>query len=172
LLIRPHFSKEDSRFVAGSRWHYLNRFFENLTSMKPFISPGAVHSRRVPSFGGYAVTHDHTVLYIGCISGMIFGAIHCTGWNVLFQGYIIWHAASIAILCSPVCILLTCLYVTSKYELNTLAKGFIIIISPVILVYAVARIGLIVLMLLSLRSLPPGAYDTVAWTKFIPHANL
>jgi hypothetical protein len=24
-------------------------------------------------------------------------------------------------------------------------------------------------MLLSFRSMPPGVYDTVAWTKFIPH---
>jgi hypothetical protein len=39
-------------------------------------------------------------------------------------------------------------------------------------IYTFARTTLIVLMMLSLRSLPPGAYDTVAWNKFIPHANL
>ncbi|KAG2114963.1 hypothetical protein BD769DRAFT_1488350 [Suillus cothurnatus] len=41
-----------------------------------------------------------------------------------------------------------------------------------ILIYILARISIIVLTLLSLRSLPPGAYDTVAWTKFITHVNL
>jgi hypothetical protein len=35
--------------------------------------------------------------------------------------------------------------------------------------HMVARITLIVLLLMSLRSLPPGVCDTVAWAKFIPH---
>ncbi|KAG1730955.1 uncharacterized protein EDB91DRAFT_1155747 [Suillus paluster] len=37
------------------------------------------------------------------------------------------------------------------------------------LMYIPARVTLVVLMMLSLRSLPPGAYDTIAWTKFVPH---
>jgi hypothetical protein len=37
------------------------------------------------------------------------------------------------------------------------------------LIYIAARAVLIVLMLLSFLSLPPGVYDTVAWTDFIPH---
>jgi hypothetical protein len=36
-------------------------------------------------------------------------------------------------------------------------------------IYILARVTLIVLTMLSLRSLPTGIYDTVAWTMFIPH---
>ncbi|KAG2343519.1 hypothetical protein BDR05DRAFT_301548 [Suillus weaverae] len=46
------------------------------------------------------------------------------------------------------------------------------ITSSIVFYYIPARLTIIVLMMLSLRSLPPGAYDTVAWTKFIPHVNL
>jgi hypothetical protein len=41
--------------------------------------------------------------------------------------------------------------------------------------YGFAHVTIIVqfvLMFLSLRSLPPGAYHTVAWSSFIPHINL
>jgi hypothetical protein len=38
--------------------------------------------------------------------------------------------------------------------------------------YIPARVSIIILMFLSLRSLPPGAYDTVVWTKFFPYLNL
>ncbi|KAG1814710.1 uncharacterized protein BJ212DRAFT_348473 [Suillus subaureus] len=44
--------------------------------------------------------------------------------------------------------------------------------SHIMFLYIPARISIIVLMFLSLRSLPPGTYDTVAWTEFIPHVNL
>jgi len=35
--------------------------------------------------------------------------------------------------------------------------------------YIIVHVALIVLMLMSLRLLPPGAYDTVAWTTLRPH---
>jgi hypothetical protein len=140
-------------------------------SSKILISPWAAHSRRVPSLGGYTNTSGRTIIYIGYISGMVFGAIHCTGWNNLFQGHIIWRAASLAILCIPVYFLLVISY--CRVFPNIYFEYFIdTTITISVATYIVARIGLIVLMLLSLRSLPPGAYDTVAWTKFIPHTNL
>ncbi|KAG2356471.1 hypothetical protein BDR07DRAFT_1364145, partial [Suillus spraguei] len=37
----------------------------------------------------------------------------------------------------------------------------------IIYLYFFSRVTIIVLMFLNLRSLPPGAYDTVVWTKFI-----
>ncbi|KAG1741918.1 hypothetical protein EDD22DRAFT_921176 [Suillus occidentalis] len=38
--------------------------------------------------------------------------------------------------------------------------------------YIPAHLTIIVLMMLSLRSLPPGAYDTVVWSEFIPNVSL
>jgi hypothetical protein len=38
--------------------------------------------------------------------------------------------------------------------------------------YVCSRVIMLVLVFMSLRSLPPGAYDTVAWIKHIPHINM
>ncbi|KAG2363884.1 hypothetical protein BDR07DRAFT_1216123, partial [Suillus spraguei] len=100
--------------------------------------------------------------------GAIFGGIHCLGWNVLFQGYtdkILWRATSLGIVFMPVSIFLYS-YVFWVNDLNNVAN--IIAFLFLFFTYAVARIILIGLMLKSLRSLPSGVYDTVAWTKFIP----
>jgi hypothetical protein len=35
--------------------------------------------------------------------------------------------------------------------------------------YIIARVVLLVLAFLSLKSLPPKAYETVNWTTFMPH---
>ena len=35
--------------------------------------------------------------------------------------------------------------------------------------YVLSRVALLVIAFMSLRSLPPGAYETVHWTTFIPH---
>ncbi|KAG2738371.1 hypothetical protein P692DRAFT_20758699, partial [Suillus brevipes Sb2] len=48
--------------------------------------------------------------------------------------------------------------------------GLVILVS--VCAYVFSRITIFVLMFLSLRSLPPGAYDTVAWTMHIPHVTL
>jgi len=141
-----------------------------------FISPAAVHSHRVPSLGGYGyvkVTINSSLFsvvafLIGCISGMVFGGIHCMGWNFLFQGQIAWRVASLVILCVPP--------VTAVIFVIHFSRG----LGPelfdewgatsiTIMIYIIARIGLIVLIFTSLQSLPPGVYDTVAWTRFIPH---
>ena len=98
---------------------------------------------------------------------MLFGGIHCMGWNYLFKGQMAWRVASLSIFCAPVCTLiifsLAVLHINDPYFLAipTLITCFIL--------YVIARVALIVLMLMSLRSLPPGTYDTVTWTKFIPH---
>ena len=42
-------------------------------------------------------------------------------------------------------------------------------ILPAGILYIIARVVTLVLALTSLRDLPPGAFDTVHWTTFIPH---
>ncbi|KAG2367614.1 hypothetical protein BDR07DRAFT_254209 [Suillus spraguei] len=157
-----------------------------------FNSPRTVHSRRVPSAGGYdrenARRHRVIILLIGSLSGAVFGSIHCLGWNVLFQGHteqILWRAASLAIVSSPLCIFLLNTYAIrldhfwldrfwlDRSWLNCWSNiveaiAFLAILAS-FFTYAVARITVIVLVLMSFRSLPPGVYDAVSWTKFIPH---
>ncbi|KAG2098745.1 uncharacterized protein F5147DRAFT_713644 [Suillus discolor] len=144
----------------------------SLMSIEISVSPRAVHSRRVPSQGGYKESnrHDGVRLLIGCFSGAVFGGLHCLGWNVLFQGHaeqMLWRAASLAIASAPVFILLSYGYIIWLDGLHQTIVACTVLSSAC--VYIVARVTLIVLILMGFRSLPPGVYDTVAWTKLIPH---
>ncbi|KAG2141002.1 hypothetical protein DEU56DRAFT_734774 [Suillus clintonianus] len=140
------------------------------------ISPSAARSRRVSSLGGYGEYNAKIVLLFGCFSGIVFGGIHCLGWNYLFQKYtehMLWRAASLWIACAPVFFFLTYWHMVWRGDTSDFAdKTGIIVVLISSFVYIVARIILIVLMMMSLRSLPLGVYDTVAWTTFIPHFNM
>ncbi|KAG1895015.1 uncharacterized protein F5891DRAFT_960726 [Suillus fuscotomentosus] len=143
----------------------------------PFTSFCAVHSHRVPSLGGYdsdSTYRHHIIIFtIGCFSGTVFGGLHCLGWNALFQGHtekILWCAASLVIVSIPVSIVLLASYIHWLHDLddlrNDIAQSALL---ASLFVYIVARVTLIVLILMSFGSLPPGIYRTVAWTEFIPH---
>ncbi|KAG2755143.1 hypothetical protein P692DRAFT_20827581 [Suillus brevipes Sb2] len=147
--------------------------FTSLMGIGASVSPRAAHSRRVPSLGGYSNHYYATsVRLIGCFSGMVFGAIHCLGWNYLFQRpteHMLWRAASLGIASAP-----ALLFVYVEYWVgwrNSRVVRYIIMCVALItsIIYIAARVTLIVLIMLSLRSLPLGAYDTVAWTQFISH---
>ncbi|KAG2120212.1 hypothetical protein BD769DRAFT_1480665 [Suillus cothurnatus] len=143
-------------------------------------SSHAVHSRRVSSVGGYdnsSVSSRPTIiLSIGCLSGVVFGGIHCLNWNVLFQDHIMWRVASLVIVSAPVSTLLLWGYGFWVGSLDN-ASGILAVIRELaflvplasFFIYIVARIVLIALILTSFQSLPPGTYDTVAWSNFIPH---
>ncbi len=45
----------------------------------------------------------------------------------------------------------------------------VIIMSPVTMMYTLARVYIVVEVFVSLRSLPVGAFDSVQWSDFIPH---
>ncbi|KAG2137506.1 hypothetical protein DEU56DRAFT_887260 [Suillus clintonianus] len=170
-----------SEFLSDKSWFvYLVPFLKPLIGfmgIMVIISPHAVREHRVPSLGGY---NDHLngsdnhviTLFIGCVSGMVFGVIHCLGWNVLFQGHveqILWRAASLAIISTPASILLLFCYVIWGTRWTSLGRSVAIALAASFFIYIVARVTLVVLLLMSLRSLPPGVYDAVAWTKFFPH---
>ncbi|KIK42237.1 hypothetical protein CY34DRAFT_805141 [Suillus luteus UH-Slu-Lm8-n1] len=132
-------------------------------------------------------------LITGCVSGMVFGGIHCLGWNFLFPRHTeqtLWRVASTGMTCSP--LMFTSMFATALLmDILELEFGLQLITSrespPIFYIflffggavntlsaylYIFARVTVIVLMFMSLRSLPPGAYYKVAWTDFIPHINL
>ncbi|KAG2117511.1 hypothetical protein BD769DRAFT_1778022 [Suillus cothurnatus] len=190
------YDKVDAIFAAENWVDLLLTYVYSLPSLMGvgiFNSPHAVHSRRVPSIGGYDVDSAHRhrviVLLVGCFSGAVFGGIHCLGWNVLFQGHteqILWRAASLAIVFAPLSIFVLNGYAIwlGHFWLDHFwldrswldhwsnvgeAIAFLILLAS-LLIYIVARFTLLVLVLMSFQSLrAPGIYDTVAWTKFIPH---
>jgi hypothetical protein len=43
------------------------------------------------------------------------------------------------------------------------------VLSLLLLVYVISRIGLVVLVFYSFSSMPVGVYETVNWLQFLPH---
>ncbi|KAK0229392.1 hypothetical protein EDD85DRAFT_776670 [Armillaria nabsnona] len=92
--------------------------------------------------------------------GSLFGAFHCVAWSFYFPSHaemVLWRFSSIAVLIG--------LFTWMVY----LAYISIVMTVAAIVSYIVARIMLIILAVLQLRSLPPLAFHTVQWITYIPH---
>lgn len=109
-----------------------------------------------------------------------FGAIHCIAWRFHFPTHseqLIWWIASLVITASPIFWLsipafdrfesFSNPYLTCIWESAVFFVTFLTIIS--FFLYLVARALLIVVAFTSLRSLPACAFETVPWTRYIPH---
>ncbi|KAG0702575.1 hypothetical protein DFH29DRAFT_496607 [Suillus ampliporus] len=156
----------------------------SLMGIEATISPDAARSRRVPSLGGYGKDErsDLITVLVGCLSGMLFGAIHCLGWYFSFHSQpeqILWRTASLVVVCTPPSISLFFGFLFVYDRMHDLHRAIANIIASSLfcggvitcVAYIPARITLVTLMILSLRSLPPGSgiFDVVVWTKFILH---
>ena len=103
--------------------------------------------------------------------GVCFGAIHCISWGFSFQTHtelLMWRVSCVAITAVPIYISLGFYLGLWLSDMIGNAVLYFIPLSGVLL-YIVARAVTLVLALTSLRDLPPGAYETVHWTTFIPH---
>ncbi|PBK80287.1 hypothetical protein ARMGADRAFT_949790 [Armillaria gallica] len=109
------------------------------------------------------------------VIGSLFGAIHCVAWSFYFPSHaemMLWHLSSITVLIGlfPVSV-----FLRAWRDDKTSALPFILICISVfmmivaIILYIVARITLIILAFLQLRSLPQPALCAVQWTTYIPH---
>src|ERR1700722_16534501 len=100
----------------------------------------------------------------------MFGAVHCIGWSFAFPSHterILWRVSSIIIVSAPTSLFLALFF---GVAVNGLPDVLLTIFAfTLFFVYFIGRVTLLVLPFLSLRSLPPGAYQTVHWTTFIPH---
>lgn len=174
------YNKQNSAFSFVRWYDYLDVLIYPLRSLMGTgvtISPHSVRAHRVPSLGGYADDDRHDrnhviTLFLGCFSAVIYGGLHCLGWNCFLQWHaaqMLWRAASITIASASIPFLL----VFGGVILLDVAHDSWVVKFTVLttsLIYTIARIAIIVLILLSFQSsLSPGIYDTVAWTTFFPH---
>ena len=137
------------------------------------------HEDKVPRFWANStdddfITADLVVLGVG----ICFGAIHCIAWHFSFPTHaelLIWRVSCVAITAVPFYIFLMEFLAewldSSDFDTTANIIGDIggISILPAFILYILARIFTLALALTSLRDLPPGAFDTVHWTTFIPH---
>ena len=129
------------------------------------------HRDRVPRFwansdSGEIIIADLIVIGVG----VCFGAIHCAAWHFSFPTHtelLIWHISSVAITAVSFYIPLMVFFIGIGSDI-VVYTAFISILSGGVL-YVIARASTLVLAFTSLRELPPGAFDTVHWTTFIPH---
>ena len=131
---------------------------------------------RVPRFWADNNSDDVVIAdFIVLGVGVCFGAIHCIAWFFSFPTHaelLIWRISSVAITAVPI-------YMPSMVLLGSWLENmdldrpavtvYLFSLVPAGTLYIIARAATLVLASLSLRDLPPGAYETVHWTTFIPH---
>ena len=134
---------------------------------------------RVPRFWANSaeddyITADGIVLGVG----VCFGAIHCIAWVFSFPTHaelLIWRISCVAMTAVPFYIPLMGLlakwleYMDFKTTSDIIGIITSLSVLPTGIFYILARVFTLALALTSLRDLPPGAFDTVHWTTFIPH---
>jgi len=138
------------------------------------IAPGALH---VPAFYAPRTKSDkYSRMVVFAFFGMIFGGLHCIGWNFTYPTPFeqhLWRASSVAITAIPLAVA-PIDYVLENFELN---KGFgrvvgrilDLIMTILLFIYVPARLSLITQALVLLRNQPQSTFLAVDWTKYIPH---
>jgi hypothetical protein len=149
--------------IAG----FLNGYYPNYHP-RSYIS--------VPSFWSTNDGNDKTPysFLIECLVGTIFGVIHCIAWNADFSStgeMWMWRSCSVLVAVLPVILGLVTIAVTGGMldlhsAMGTIGAFFSAFNIPA---YIIARLFLIILPLIALRALPPGAITDVNWSIYIPH---
>ena len=111
------------------------------------------------------------ISFIACL----FGAIHCAGWFFIFPTIIettIWRVCSGIITGAPLIPMVvgSIAIIDADISLSGFVETILAwLVGLTALLYVAARFGLLVEALITLRDLPPSAYDIVTWTTFLPH---
>jgi len=179
----------------GIIWRGLQATFEPFLRM---LTQGDMETgaKSVPTFyaGELKVGEVYLIFIGGAGITITFGALHCVAWSFQFPSHIeqlSWRIASLIITCFPVFSWLAGALVhllnlphrtgvpvpVPQLEASSRlkkAKEMVFIMGTGIYfvggaLYILSRATLLVVPFVSLRSLPPGAYEIVHWTNFIPH---
>jgi len=138
------------------------------------VPPDATH---VPSFYAPRTKSDrYSRMVVFAFFGVIFGGIHCMGWNFIFPTHsekFLWRCTSsvltiIPSLAAPID------YALENYDLDkrfgkVIRISLDIFMTILLFVYVGARLSLIAQALALLRQQPATAFIAVEWTKNMPH---
>ena len=121
---------------------------------------------------------DEAFFMILAFIAPLFGAIHCLAWDAPFptsKEALAWRICAVATTTLPFVDCALFLFAKlnvvrgSRYD-GSMFERFLLTI-PMAL-YAIARITLITLAFMSLRALPADAFQTIAWTNYVPNLGI
>lgn len=156
-----------SEIVSGD---YERPYYESKT-WKELVWAGR-HWLQCPGFESDLVSEVLTGLLGVCPT--LFGAIHVASWNITLPSDVelwLWRASSIYCLTAGfmsfvMVVLLSDVTIVPSLVENIFFGLFLFVIPSI---YVLVRIYMIVEVFLSLRALPPSAFESVQWSSFIPH---
>lgn len=111
---------------------------------------------------------------ISIVLAMGFGAIHFAAWNASFPTEpekLLWQVAAVVVVAIPFLFFLGAAVVLKQGTIRALYHTIVfdLVIPLGAFMYVMARVILMVLPFVSLRSLPPEALKDVEWVNFVPH---
>ena len=106
--------------------------------------------------------------------GVCFGVVHYIAWGFPFPMHmelLIWRISSATITSVPIYIPLVVFLGAwlDHMDFDIISGIAAPSVLPAGILYVIAWAVTLVLAFTSLRDLPPGAFDTIHWTTFIPH---
>ena len=145
-----------------------------------FIHPGASH---VPSFYASSTQSDRwSRMVVFALFGVIFGGLHCIGWNFKFPTHpeqSLWRSTSLAIAAIPLIVAPIDFLLSTRLRIHDINSCptpeevallmFDLVMTILLFIYVPARLSLIAQALALLRSQPASALSAVDWTKYVPH---
>lgn len=152
---------------SGSRWVLL------LDLIFPILEGTSIKlNQRVGTFGPRveSSSHNDKLFLTSAVVGIVFGSIHCTAWWFQFPSYIeqlLWQISAISVTGGPILMgFFMALWGNTSGWKQVVG---LVVVMLVLILYIFARLALLLLSFMTLRSLPPGAFRTVDWTHVIPH---
>ncbi|KAJ7919451.1 hypothetical protein B0H13DRAFT_2430255 [Mycena leptocephala] len=141
------------------------------------ISFNPIPATSVPSFWSIEDTKDDEstqaiALVIECLVGTIFGIIHCIAWTADFPSTSemwMWRLCALLVAVIPPILGFFALLAFIAKADRILDRILEFILVATVLIYIIARLFLIILAFIALRSLPLGAFIALDWSGYIPH---
>ncbi|KAH9487385.1 hypothetical protein JR316_0001460 [Psilocybe cubensis] len=139
---------------------------------------------RVPTFYCPPIEDDSLGIVLAIFVALVFGGIHCIAWSFHFPTDIekwAWRVSSVLVSGIPLAVsflsVLTASTSTKEDGKDVYSSSVIewidnitiVILVLSVLTYIAARGVLLVLPIIALRALPPGAYVDLNWTVYLPH---
>jgi len=154
--------------------------------MWPFVRPMIIvfspgddeYEKRVATFypNEWVTGTEKFSIFLVVTTTLAFGGIHCIAWSFNFPSHIegtLWRVASLSITSVPILCPVLVIFgaVVDDFLLRERFGDFCQDMTLVLLasLYVLSRLALLILPLLSLRSLPPAAFHVIHWTSMIPH---